>query len=257
MKDPPRVSAAIVTYNQASLIGDTVRSIQRATERVDLTLYVIDNGSTDGTADAAAGDGVQVLRERENLGFGRAHNLLRDRLDSDYHAVINPDIRLDEDVISALVEYLEAHPDVVMITPKIVNADGSEQHLPIRQPTLRYVLGGRLAKLGRPFSTWRARYTYADHPQDKPFDIEFCTGCFFVIRTEAFRRLGGFDERFFLYFEDADLARRAAKLGRVQFFPGAQATHLWERASAHNLKYLCIHLRSLRMYFSKWRNQSE
>lgn len=258
MKAGPRVTASIVTYHESAMAAETVHSVLDATKDVDFTLYVIDNGSSDGTADLIAQiKGVRLIRERENLGFGKAHNRVLEQLDSDYHAVINPDIRLETDVISELVAYLEQHPEVVMVTPKICGADGAEQHLPIRRPRLRYLLGGRLARLGRPFSSWRAEYTYADHPQDKPFDIDFCTGCFFVIRTDAFRSLSGFDERFFMYFEDADLTRRAQRLGKVQFYPHAQATHLWRRASAHSLRYLWIHLQSMRAYFTKWRNQPE
>ncbi len=253
-----KVTGSIVTYNQSELAAETVRSVLNATKGVDFSLFVIDNGSSDGTADRIERiGGATVLRQNANLGFGKAHNRVLDRIRSAYHVVINPEIRLDADVISELVAYLEKNPDVAMVTPKICNADGTEQHLPMRTPKLRYLLGGRLAKLGRPFSSWRAEYTYADHPQDKPFEIDFCTGCFFVIRTDIFQKLGGFDERFFMYFEDADLTRRAKQFGKVIFYPMANVTHFWERSSAHSLHYFMIHLRSMFQYFRKWRNQPE
>ena len=91
---------------------------------------------------------------------------------------------------------------------------------------------------------------------DTPTEIDFCTGCFSVIRTEVFKKLGGFDENFFMYFEDADLTLRAKEYGKTVFLPQLCAIHLWERSSAKSLKYMMIHIASMFKFFRKYKKRS-
>ncbi|MDO4743559.1 MAG: glycosyltransferase, partial [bacterium] len=186
-----------------------------------------------------------------NLGFGAAHNLVLDLLDSDYHFVINPDIIINNDIIMQLCDYLQNNTDTVMITPRILYENGDEQFLPKRKPKLKYLLGGRIPFL----SKFRREYTLQDKHFSEPEDIDFCTGCFFAIRTNCFINLNGFDRRFFMYFEDADLTLRAKQFGRVVFYPYCNVTHLWERASTKSIKYLLIHIWSMFKFFIKYLNK--
>lgn len=164
-----------------------------------------------------------------------------------YHAVINPDIEIKTDVLKELTKVLEENSDIVMITPKILNTDGSEQFLPKRTPTFKYSFLGRISK------KIREEYTRANENLKTLTDIDFCTGCFFVIKSEIFKKIGGFDERFFLYMEDADITRRAKKYGRVVFCPFVSVTHSWERASAKSIKAILMHITSFCKYIFKWR----
>ena len=91
-----------------------------------------------------------------------------------------------------------------------------------------------------------------DKPQDEPFEITNATGCFMFFRTAAFMDLGGFDERFFMYLEDCDIARRAAEKYKVLHYPMANVYHLWERGSKKSKKLLLIHMKSILLYFLKW-----
>ncbi|MBE6799542.1 MAG: glycosyltransferase family 2 protein [Ruminococcaceae bacterium] len=245
------VSAGIVTYNSCDKIGDAVLSVTKHTE--NCTLYISDNGSTDNTLGIVkeyAPDAV-ILENKENLGFGAAHNKVIPLLNSRYHAVINPDIIFDYDVIGEICEYLDSHPEAVMATPKILNPDGTEQCLPKRMPTLKYLFARRL-HLSQKIAD---EYTRANENLSEPTVIDFCTGCFFVIRTEVFKKLGGFDDRFFMYFEDTDLTQRAKEYGSVIFLPGSHVTHLWEKSSAKSLKYFMIHLKSTFRFFWKYRKK--
>lgn len=247
------VSAGIVTYNNIEKLPKAVESILEHTKKYPLTLTVYDNASSDGTVEYVKNlSGVRFISSNGNLGFGKAHNLALDDFLGKYHAVINPDIYIEYDVISELVDFLEQNEDVVMVTPKILQHDGSIQHLPKKRPTLKYLFFGRLSKLGGYFKKIRDEYTIADISQEEPSDIEFCTGCFFIIRSDVFKKLGGFDENFFMYMEDADLTRRAKAFGRVVYYPKASLYHFWARKSAKNLKYLFIHLKSSIYYFRKW-----
>lgn len=139
---------------------------------------------------------VKLLQMDKNSGFGYAHNQVLDMIDSDYHVIVNPDIKFKDNVIKDLVEYLENNRDVVMVTPKILNEDGTEQYLPKLNPKIRYLFGGRFEKFGGVFSKWRSEYTMKDKTISEPTEIEFCTGCFMVIRTDVLKKLNGFDDRF-------------------------------------------------------------
>lgn len=242
------VSACIVTYNDISRAPDTVESVVSNTKKYPLKLYVVDNNSSDGTADLIEKSGqATIIRNGRNLGFGAAHNVVLSQPLGKYHFVINPDIILNQDVISQMVDYFEANPDVVMAMPKILNTDGTEQKLPKEKPTFKRLFFGRLS------NKIRSDYVWADKEITQPVEINFCTGCFFCIRTDVFKKLLGFDERYFMYLEDADLALKAKRKGKVVFLPQFSVTHAWERESSKSIKYLFIHIISCFKFLFKWR----
>ena len=244
------ISASIVTYNDIKRAPLTVKSVVGNTKKYPLKLYVIDNASSDGTADLIEKSGsATVIRQSKNLGFGAAHNKVLDQKLGKYHFVINPDITVDDDVLSDMVDYFESNPDVVMAMPKILNTDGTEQKLPKEKPTLKRLYLGRFS------DKVRAQYVWADKQITEPTEIKFCTGCFFCIRTDAFKELGGFDKRYFMYLEDADLALKATSKGKVMMLPQFSITHAWERESAKSIKYLLIHVISSFKFLFKWRGK--
>ena len=241
------VSVSIVTYNDRERVIKACDSVLENTKRYGIKLYIIDNASLDGTPEALEGLPVKIIKNPRNQGFGAAHNkALCERLGK-YHFVVNPDIILSTDAISDMVDFFESNPDVVMACPKILNVDGSEQKLPKSRPTFKRLFGGRLSK------KIRSEFVWAQRELETPTDIDFCTGCFFCIRSDVFKALGGFDERFFMYLEDADLTLRAKQHGRVVINPQASVTHIWERESAKSIKYLFIHIISCIKFLWKWR----
>lgn len=247
-----KVSAAIVTYKGYDKAREAVASILEYTKGVDLTLYIVDNASGDETADRLRAEFPQivVIEKEKNRGFGDGHNAVIPLLESDYHAVINPDIVIDRDVLSELADYLDGHPDVGLVTPEIRNMDGSDQCLPKRDPTVASLVGRRVFR--KRFEKDVRHYQMLDEDLSKPTDIEFATGCFFVIRTELFKELDGFDTRFFMYYEDMDITRRARKVMRAVYNPNTYVYHAWERSSAHSLKYFLILVAGMFKYFNKW-----
>lgn len=250
-----KVTACIVTYNNKSEVIGAYRSLFGKTVKYPLKLYVSDNASADGTADWFADkENVEVLNQGKNIGFGAAHNAVLKEQIGEYHFVINPDIIVSDDVISEMVDFMEENPDVVIAMPRICNADGSEQKLPKERPTFVNLFLGRLAPLGGIFRRIRNNYVWADRETDEVTDIDFCSGCFFCIRGSAFKELNGFDERYFMYLEDADLTMRAKRLGRVVMAPQFSVMHIWHRESAKSLKYLFIHIISSLKFLDKWRS---
>ena len=247
-----KVSGCIVTYNCKDKISPTIDSIFENTKGVDFTLYVVDNGSGDGTADFISEKypDVNVIRS-QNDGFGAGHNKVIPFLDSDFHVVINPDILLKSDVITELAVYGSEHKDVGLLSPKICFEDGRLQMLGKRNPTVRYLGSHWLHKSDEPSKTI-TEYCMLDMPEDKPFEISNATGCFMFFNTKVFIELGGFDERFFMYLEDCDIARRVSKKYKALHYPMVTVYHLWERESKKSKKLLLIHIQSILKYFLKW-----
>lgn len=251
-----KVSGCIVTYNEEDIIEDCISSILEHTKNLDFTLYVSDNDSKDKTIEIVKEKFPEVvlIENKKNGGFGDGHNKVLKQLDSDFHVVINPDIILKENTIEVLVEYLKSHEKVAMITPKILNEDGTEQYLPKRNPKFSYVI---LSKL-KPFRHYRAEYTRQKEDLKVPTKVEFCTGCFFVMRTRLMKQLGGFDPRYYMYFEDADLSRQVRNQGYdIIFYPMVKAVHKWKRENTRSLKGILRFLTSMMKYFYKWRGKSE
>lgn len=248
-----RISACIVSYNGFDEVCTAVRSILAQCKGADLILYLVDNASPDGTGEKLAaedfGPGVQAICLPENKGFGAGHNAVLPLLDSDYHFVINPDITLREPVMENICAWLDEHPEAVMATPRMFFPDGREQILPKRKPNVL----GLLARQGVPgLKKFGDRYAMLDEDLSKPTPIEFCTGSFFCIRTETFRKIGGFDEGYFMYVEDADITQKARREGLVYFLPQFSACHAWRRAPGRQLRPFIQQLRSMGRYFCKW-----
>lgn len=139
------VTGCIVTYNNIATIDNAIDSLLRCTE-APFRLYVVDNGSTDGTTEhiEKTYPEVTVIKSGSNVGFGAGHDLIMDRLDSDYHVIINPDIIVKDDVISILGDYMEQHPDIGMLSPEIRFPDGRLQILGKKCPALHYLIASRL-----------------------------------------------------------------------------------------------------------------
>lgn len=252
-----KVSIGIVTYNNADKIEKLLESVYAYTTGVSFEIYIVDNNSSDRTIEIVKNKypDVIIINMDKNLGFGAGHNQLLKKVESDYHLILNPDIRLSEDTISILAEYLENNIDVAMVTPKILNEDGTEQHLPKKKPQFKYMLAGRLADKSKHFSKIRDKYTRKNEDLSQTTEIDFATGCFLLLRTEVFRKIEGFDDMFFMYLEDADLTLRVKKSGKVVFNPHTYVVHSWERTSAKSLKYLFIHISSMRKFMKKWKKK--
>lgn len=248
------VSGCIVTYNNKDIIGRTVSNILEMTKGVDFRLFVVDNCSSDGTAEYIEENfpAVTVIRARENRGFGAGHNKVLPFVSSKYHVVINPDILLKDDVISELCAYADGDEEIGLVSPQIRYENGEIQPLGKKNPTFRYLGAHRVHNRHDGLSKTMIDYCMLDKPQDEPFEITNATGCFMFFRTNVFKALGGFDERFFMYLEDCDIARRVSEKYKAVHYPTASVYHLWERESKKSKKLLLIHVKSILTYFLKW-----
>lgn len=247
------VTGSIVTYNNISTIAKTLETLFGETKDIDFKLYVLDNGSSDGTPEYIEKNypDVTVIRSGKNVGFGAGHNIIINQVESKYHAVINPDIVLTQNVVKKMADYMDENPDIGLLSPRICFPDGRDQILGKRNPHLKYLVASRLR--GDEPSKLLKEYAMLDCDLSKPTEIENATGCFMFIRTDILKSIGGFDDGFFMYFEDADLARRINEVSKCVYYPDAVVNHVWGRDSKRNFKLMLVHINSMLRYFRKWK----
>ena len=160
-------------------------------------------------------------------------------------------MQLTGDTLSVLADWMAAHPGVVMPRPGLVFPDGRPQQLPLRRCSVRAMVYRQLPCL-RFWAKCNDRYLMADRDLTQPTEIEFCTGSFSAVDTAVFKAVGGFDEGYFMYVEDADLTQKMRTKGKAYLVPQYTAIHAWHRAAHRSLKPFLWQLRSLLRYFSKW-----
>ncbi|MBQ5701736.1 MAG: glycosyltransferase family 2 protein [Alistipes sp.] len=244
------ITASLVIYHNPrqeieSLLGSVLRSpIAR--------LYIIDNSRNDIYR-------ALTLRSRRihyihnaNDGYGAAHNIaLREaiRLGAKYHVVLNPDITFGDGVIEALAEYTSTHKRVGWIMPKIVYPNGDVQHLCKLLPTPFDLIARRFIPK-RFLSKYRERFN--PKIENREVVMPYLSGCFIFLRVSALRRVGLFDERFFMYGEDLDLSRRMYARYKTVYYPKVTVTHAHRAESYHSRKMLKVHIQNIIRYFNKW-----
>ena len=251
---PSPLSACVVLYHCGDEVFDALRCLENS--NVEISVYLCDNSPEEMTADKLQWTfpGVTILPQRGNVGFGRANNAVLPHLQSRYHLIMNPDVTFAPDLLARMMMYMNAHPNIAVLTPRVMNEDGTEQFLPKKRIAVHYLMGGLWETRGGIFRRWREEFTLADMDVRSPIPVEFATGCFLLIRTEVFRKLEGFDPRFFLYQEDSDLSRRILEqnLGSIVYHPDMQVTHRWARENTRTLKGRLRQMRSVIKYFRKW-----
>ena len=249
------LSACIVVYNGYDEVLKAAQTVLQFTRRYPLTLYLVDNASPDGSGPRleqavregllapGTGQRVEVRCRKENGGFGTGHNTVLPELASTYHFILNPDIQLTADTLSDLADW--------MARPSLVFPDGRPQRLPLRRCALRPMVYRQLSFL-KFWEKYNEQYLMADKDLTKPTEIEFCTGSFSAVRTAEFKAVGGFDEHYFMYVEDADLTQKMRTTGKAYLVPQYTAIHAWHRAAHRSLKPFLWQAGSLLRYFSKW-----
>jgi GT2 family glycosyltransferase len=228
MTAQPAISVIIVSYNTRSMTLDCLRTLYSQLATLTAEVFVVDNASRDGSADAVAEafPEIRVIRNPSNAGFGAANNLALQMAAGRYILLLNSDAFPHDGCVAALVRYLDDHPAVGLVGPRLVNPDGSLQRSCWRFPSpLRSWLDSFwLTSL---LSGHPAFDDYRRWPHDSEREVDFVIGACLLVRREAYEQVGGFDERFFMYQEETDWQLRLKKAGwRVMFTPSGTVTHL-------------------------------
>lgn len=255
------LSITIVAYKNYDDIQNAIKTIEQYTnDSISKIIYIVDNTDELSEITEASLHKLQGLIDQykdikyisvgQNIGFGKGHNYVIDEIDSEYHAIVNPDIFIEEDAFSTIIEYLNANNEVGMCIPKITDAYGNRLHVYRKELTIVDMFIRMFC--GNAFKKRQESHTLQERDYTKPFQVPFGQGSFLVIRTELFKELNGFDNGFFMYLEDADLCKRVNDCSKLMYFPNAIVIHNWEKGSHKNLKLLVEHLKSTFYYFKKW-----
>jgi len=252
------INISIVLYkNELQQSINTIQSILKS--NLIKKLYLIDNSPTDELKGLHhLSKQIEYKFNNTNLGFGKAHNIaIRKSIDENikYHLVLNPDIYFEEGVLEELYDFMEKNPDVGLVMPKVLYPDGKIQYLCKLLPTLLDLFGRKFLNKG-PLKKYIEKrneiYELRFTGYNKIMEVPFLSGCFMFIRTEALKKVGLFDERFFMYLEDADLSRRIHRVAKTIYYPYVHIYHEHQKDSYKNLKLLKIHIESAIKYFNKW-----
>ena len=241
------------------LLDSLTHSCERARAELPLgkvEITIVDNGGSD--CDELAGSArlrgceLRMLRGHGNIGYGAAHNLAIRESTADYHLLLNPDVEFDPDALGAGLGYLASNPGAVLVSPAASNG-GERQYLCKRHPSALILLlrGFVPAFLHAPFARKLAAYEMRDLPDDRPSTgIPIVGGCCMLCRGHPLREAGGFDERFFLYFEDFDLSLRLGCLGELAYVPAMRIRHSGGNAAGKGPAHIGMFVRSAWRFFN-------
>jgi GT2 family glycosyltransferase len=195
---------------------------------------------------------MTLLQLDRNPGFGAGNNLALRDSGADYYLILNPDVEIAEDALRVGMAHLAANPGDVLLSPRVETEAGRQEFLCKRYPSLWVLL---LRGFGPRWLQDRCRQRLDAYEMrdclgtDQACTVELASGCFMLVRAAALRELGGFDERFFLYFEDFDLSLRLAGHGRLVFLPTMRIVHHGGYAASKGLRHMGLFLRSALRFF--------
>jgi GT2 family glycosyltransferase len=252
-----RVAVAIVHFHAERLLADSLQAL-RDSELEDFSAVVVDNGSSEPLEESLADSRFELVRSGRNLGYAAATNLALAHLPAEtpYVLLLNPDVIVEPDTLSAMVGALEEEPGAGAATPKLLLPSGELDPACRRtEPTPLIALSKQLG-LQRLFPRSRllGRYNLTYLDPDLPSEVDSGSGAFLLLRRQALERVGGrLDERFFLYGEDLDLCRRLREVGyRILYRPHARALHVKGSGRIRPLVTTVHFYRSMWIYYRKW-----
>jgi GT2 family glycosyltransferase len=260
------VSALIVNWNTCRHLRECLQSIQRTVKGLELEVIVVDNASSDGSAEMVRSEfpWVFLLANRENVGFARGNNLALSRASGGYLLVMNPDVVLLDGTLEGLVAFAREHTDAGIISPKLLNPDRTLQNFYGRIPTLSSVffmythLGRWIDKhLLRNRIRKRDRYeAYGDFQEVLSFSDGGAGFSCTLIPRNVIETIGFMDERFPVFFNDGDFAMRLFRRGyKAHILPHVQAVH-YGGGSVKQLNHFAYNqewVYGLRAFHSKFR----
>ncbi|KWU29016.1 MULTISPECIES: glycosyltransferase family 2 protein [Burkholderia] len=266
------LSISIVVYQpDIARLEQTLVSLAAACERMravsaerPVELFLVDNG---GLGDVCVmtdrlreqGINCRLLTGHGNVGYGRGHNLAIRQTTGRFHLILNPDIDLDLHALARGCEFFDTNPDTGLVAPWIGHDVGDQQYLCRRYPTVLDLLvrGFLPVRMRRWFAGRLAHYEMRDliNDHDIVWDPPIISGCFMLFRTDVLKRLGGFDPRYFLYFEDYDLSLRTHDVTRVAYVPSVRVIHHGGGASRKGFAHIRMFAASAFKFYNRfgWR----
>jgi len=252
-----KLSASIVLYN--TKVNDLKRVIDSYfAYQGEKQLFLVDNSPSDELKNVVAmypNNEIHYIFNNANMGYGKAHNIaIRKSIEQrlPYHIILNPDIIIEKGALEKLTDYMEQHPDVGNIMPKITYPNGELQYLCKLLPRPIDLIFRRFM----PIKRWREKLSNRLHLHsfgyDRIINVPYLSGCFMFLRTEALKKVGLFDENIFMYSEDVDLNRRIFRNYKTHFYPYVTVVHEHQKESFKNKRLLKAHIQAMIYYFNKY-----
>ena len=269
------VSISVVTYfpEQAQfeqVIAHLVAAVKQARNSLgailgEVSLTVIDNSCNSAVYEcirsclkdhkADFGGNVTAMNSSTNTGFGAGHNVAIAKEESTYHLVLNPDVLMEPDALAGAIRFMQDNPAVGLLVPRVLTPDGKPSYLCKRYPSvLDLVLRGFAPSwVKQRFRNRLHHYEMRDVTQsENVMNIPIASGCFMLFRTDVLKRLGGFDERYFLYFEDFDMCMRMKSIASIAYVPSICITHSGGNAARKGGRHIAMFVTSAARFFSRW-----
>ncbi|MEK7131106.1 MAG: glycosyltransferase family 2 protein [Patescibacteria group bacterium] len=254
------LSIITVTWNSADLIGEQIKSVKAGCKNISFEEIVVDNASTDKTAEIIANEfrDVKLIKNDRNTGFAFSNNQAAKLAQGEFLLFLNPDMRAEEGSLDKIVEWMRNRPDAGLASCKLVDQNGNlnKDALPRRFPTI-WDQAAIIFKLPHVFPDILNKYLFKDFNPEAEQEVDSVRGSFMMMRREVYEKLGwAFDPRYFIWFEDVDLCREVKKLGlKIMYTPVISCvdyvgqsfkkrTTLWKQKQF---------IKSTAQYFWKWR----
>jgi hypothetical protein len=247
-----------VTLNALGYLEPLLASIKKFNTGLNYELIIVDNASTDGTADWIEKNcpEASLIRNQSNLGYTRGNNQAMALAKGKFLLLLNPDTLLTEDCFEPQIAYLRENPEAGITIPKVLNADGSFQQQSRRGDARPVEVFGYFLKLGKLFPKSKALNGYLQSwlSEDKIAEVKAVSGSCMFIRREVYEKIGGLDEQFFAYQEDSDYCLRARQAGwKVMYVPLSSIIHYAGEGGSKTHPYHSIFQwhRSYYLYYRK------
>jgi len=225
---------------------------------LNVKLYLIDNSPTDELKKMVTDSRIEYFHNPSNPGSGASHNIAFQKtldLDSDYHLVLNPDIYFQKGTLEKLSQFMDSNTNIGHVMPKVTYPNGEFQYLCKTNPTFfdLFARGFMPSFLKRIIQKRMDKYEYKDKNYNEIiYDIPYLSGCFMFLRTSTLKEVGFFDDRIFMYLEDADLTRRFLEISQTAYYPEAHVYHHFAKLTHKEMKFKWITVESAFIYFNKW-----
>ena len=257
----PEVTVIIVSYNTRELTLAAVRTLLENSPGLAMRVVVFDNASADGSAAAvaAAFPQVEVIANPENIGFAAANNRVAATATTPYVCLLNPDTETYPRAIINLLAFAKSHPEAGIVGGRTVFRDGSLNPASCWRMMTPWTLFTSTFGLARllPNSELFNPEAMGGWKRDSVREVDIVVGCLMLVPTDLWQRLGGFDERFFMYGEDADICLRARALGyRPMITPDATIMHLVGASTKRHADKVCAVMQAkstlIRRHWPRW-----
>lgn len=253
MKHSLVLTSSLVLYNNNS---DEILNLLDLLVKSSLSkIFVIDNSISPIIFNVQLSSKIEYLHSPDNPGFGKSHNvgiLKSIDFNSEYHFIINPDIVFKEDVFFELANFAETDSSIGMVMPRILNMDGGNQFLPKLFPNPFSIIYRKIKWPHFLYNIFIDRYELRFVDENKIYLSPIISGCFCLLKIDAIKKVGGFDDDYFMYFEDWDLSRRIGEQFKTIYYPLVAVYHGYDSGANKSIRLLLIYLKSAILYFNKW-----